>query len=117
MAQARIVCLTLVALVCLVVLLCPADAWRSSRAMLFAMVLFSTTAHPWYILWALILTPVAFSPAVWIASLTLLFGYAQLGDVVEWNTPTWVMWMAYLPIYAALLLDLGWKLVRRKLEI
>ena len=58
-----------------------------------------------------------FSPAVWVASLTLPWGYAQLGDVVEWHTPAWVMWAAYLPIYLALLGDLGWKLMARRLEL
>ena len=104
--QARLICLALVGLVCVVAFLSRADAITSARAVLFAMVLFSTTSHPWYLLWALILAPAAMSPAVWVASLTLLWGYAQLGDVVEWKTPGWVMWAAYVPIYGALVIDL-----------
>ncbi|MCZ6834327.1 MAG: hypothetical protein O7G85_01000 [Planctomycetota bacterium] len=111
--QARGICLALVGIVCVIAFFCPAGVWRSSRAVLFAMVLFSSTSHPWYLLWALILLPVAFSPAVWVASLTLLLGYAQLGDVVEWETPTWVMWLAYVPIFVVLILDLARKVFFR----
>lgn len=115
-AMARIVCLILLAIVMGMAFLSRLDVWAASRAVLFAMVLFSTTSHPWYVLWALMLAPVAMSPALWIASLTLMWGYAQLGDVVEWETPTWLMWAAYVPIYGALVIDMGGKLMVKRTE-
>ena len=45
--------------------------WLSLVLNVWNYLVFSTTSHPWYLLWALILLPAAFSPAVWIASLTL----------------------------------------------
>jgi hypothetical protein len=80
--QARMVCLALVGLVCVGVFFCSVGVWTSSRVVLFAMVLFSTTSHPWYLLWALILLPGAFSPAVWVASLN---GIAMM---VNWASKT-----------------------------
>ena len=81
-AMARIVCLILLMIVMALAFFSRLDIWAASRTVLFAMVLFSTTSHPWYVLWALMLAPMAMSLALWIASLTLMWGYAQLGDVV-----------------------------------
>ena len=115
-AMARIVCLILLMIVIAMAFLSRLNLWAASRVVLFAMVLISTTSHPWYVLWALMLAPVAMSPALWIASLTLMLGYAQLGDVVDWETSNWLMWVAYVPIYSALAIDIGGKLKRRKTE-
>jgi len=104
-ALARWVCLGAVLLVCAGAFFRATDAWRAGRIVLFAMVLCSTTAHPWYLLWALILAPVVMSPALWIASLTIMLAYAQLGDVIDWTTPRWAMWLAWTPVYAALAMD------------
>jgi hypothetical protein len=70
-----------------------------------AMVLLSPAAHPWYLLWALAVIPAAPSSAVWVASLTLPWGYVALGDTDEWLVPAWVMVAAYAPIYAALAVE------------
>ena len=113
-AMARIICLLLLTIVMALAFFSRLDTWATSRVVLFAMVLFSTTSHSWYVLWALILAPMAMSPALWIASVTLMWGYAQLGDVVDWKTPTWLMWAAYVPIYCALIFDIGGKLMVRK---
>jgi hypothetical protein len=103
---ARMICLGLIALVVVMVVRSRLNVEAGVRVILLAMVLFSSTAHPWYLLWALALSPLAMSPAVWIASLTISWGYVQLGDVVDWTTPAWVLWIAYVPVYAALAWDL-----------
>ena len=74
-----------------------------------AMVLLSPAAHPWYLLWALALVPMSMSPAVWIASLTISWGYIawryQLNDdgSVGWGVPWAVMVAAWAPVYAAII--------------
>ena len=112
---ARAICLALVGAVIAAVFFSRLDIWAGCRVVLLAMVLFSSTAHPWYLLWALVLMPRAPSPAVWIASLTLPWGYVQLGDVIDWTVPTWVMFAAYVPVYLALVIDL-WMGQRRSPE-
>lgn len=115
---ARQVCGGLLGVVVLAILVMARDPWSGARAMMLAMVLLSSTAHPWYLLWALILMPGATSTrgamAVWAASLTLPWGYAQLVDVVDWTVPSWVMVAAYLPVYAALLHDMVSAIRRRR---
>ena len=102
---ARLICLALVGIVIIAVFFSSLNVWASCRVILFAMVLFSSTAHPWYLLWSLVLLPRVPSTAVWIATLTLPWGYAQLGDVIDWTVPTWVMFAAYSPVYLALVID------------
>jgi hypothetical protein len=75
---------------------------RRAQVLILLMLLLSSTAHPWYLLWGLALLPASPSAAVWIASLTLPWGYAVLGDVARWTTPAWVVAAAYVPVYAAL---------------
>ena len=82
-------------------------AWTSGSALFLAMVLLSPAAHPWYLLWALVLLPIVRSPAVWVASLTLPWGYAVLADPVDWTLPRWVMVVAYVPVYAAIALEIA----------
>lgn len=103
--NARRICMALLGIVLIVLYGCRIDLWRSARVFLFAALLFSTTAHPWYLPWALVLTPISFSPAVWIASLTLPWGYFVLTDVVGWSVPPWLGVITYLPVYGALLVD------------
>jgi hypothetical protein len=90
------------------------DTWKATRVILTAMVLLSPAAHPWYLLWALALVPMAFGPAAWVASLTLPWGYAALGHVTPegtagWGVSPWLMAAAYAPVYAALAADLALK--------
>ena len=68
-----------------------------------ALVLLTTTAHPWYLLWGFALVPMANNWVIWTLSLTLPWGYAVLGDMVHWTVPTWVLTAAYAPVFAALL--------------
>jgi hypothetical protein len=100
---ARAVCAGVLGLVILVIWRRGRDPWRDASSIFLAMVLLSPTAHPWYLLWALALLPIAASPTVWLASLTLPWGYAVLGDPIAWTVPPWVMLAAYVPVYAALL--------------
>jgi len=102
---ARLVCVGLLALVVVVVWWRGRDAWRDSALIFLAMVLLSPTAHPWYLLWALTLLPMAPLPSVWVASLTLPWGYAVLGDTVDWKIAPWVFVVAYLPVYLALVAE------------
>ncbi|MHC4448173.1 MAG: hypothetical protein ACYSXF_10400 [Planctomycetota bacterium] len=94
------------ALVMLGIWLWQRNIWRASAWMLLAMVLLSPAAHPWYVLWPLALCPLAPSLAVWMASLTLTWGYAVLADPVDWSVPWWVMLAAYVPVYAAIVYEL-----------
>ncbi len=85
------------------------DAWSRSGALLLVMVLLSPAAHPWYLLWALALVPMAPGPAVWVASLTLPWGYAALGDTAGWSVPAWLPLAAWAPIWAALAAAWAWE--------
>lgn len=111
---ARRLCIAMVVAVVVVVWLRSRDVWAGSRMILFAMVLLSPAAQPWYLLWSLALMPMTRSGALWIASLTLPWGYVVLRDVVSWSVSPWVMVAAYLPVYAALLFDAAGILVARR---
>lgn len=102
---ARRICALLLLLVLGLCFTMGKSVWSSARTFMLAALLFSTTAHPWYLLWALMFMPLAPSPAIWIASLTLPWGYAVLGDVVGWTVPSMLIWLTYPPIYAALFID------------
>jgi hypothetical protein len=113
---ARRICLALVGLVFLAIFFLVRDIWAAVRMLMLALLLLSPTAHPWYALWALAVAPLAMSPGVWIASLTISWSYAQLGDVVSWTDSPWVMVGAYAPIYGALILHFIYKRVRQDIE-
>jgi hypothetical protein len=110
---ARAACTLALAAAVLVVLWRYRDPWAGARAMLLAMVLLSPAAHPWYLLWALALMPMAPGAAVWIASLTLTWGYAAWGfrpdedGLPGWGVSPWLMVAAYAPVYVALALSMA----------
>lgn len=89
------------------------DVVQAAIAYLLAALLLSSTAHPWYLLWALALTPLrpafALSPIVWIWSVTIGLGYTAIGTS-DFKPPTWAVWVEYVPVYAAL----GWIALSRK---
>ena len=89
------------------------NAWADCGLVFLAMVLLAPAAHPWYLLWALALTPVAPLRAVWVLSLTLPWGYAVLGDTVDWTVSPWLMGAAYAPALVALAADLRSRTLRR----
>ena len=93
----------------------PAGLWGRCRCLMLAMVLLSPTAHPWYLLWALAMVPVAPGLGTWVASLTLAWGYGAWGHVTadgtaSWAASPWTIWLAYAPIFGVL----AWEAWRRK---
>ncbi len=111
----RVICAALLGVCILAIWRRGGQIWDGARAIFFAMVLCSPSAHPWYLLWALVLVPMAISPAVWIASLTLPLGYVAFRYSVDaegtvgWSVPAkGVFLIAYVPVYAALLWS-GWR--------
>jgi len=118
---ARYVCAGVVGLTLLIVLWRRTHIWTAARIILLVMVLASPTAHPWYLLWALALMPMAGMACggaltLWVLSLTLPWGYAALGDTAEWTTPTWVYAAAYIPVYGAAAYELWTAAQRRRLN-
>ncbi len=94
----------------------PRGLWAKTRWIMTAMVLLSPTAHPWYLLWALAMVPMAMGWATWLASLTLSWGYVAWGHVATdgtpgWGVPAWVMVITYAPIYGVLAWEVGRRLV------
>ncbi len=80
-----------------------ANPARLGVAVLFASVLLSSTVHPWYLLWALALTPICFSPAFWVFSLTICLSYAAHLNPEGYRVPGWLVVVEYLPVYGVLL--------------
>ena len=78
------------------------DPWRALLLYLLAALLLSSTVHPWYLLWALALVPIHFSPTAWIFSLTIGWSYAVLDDPVAWDLPSWVRVVEYAPVFAVM---------------
>lgn len=89
------------------------DVWSAGMVILFAMFLLSTTAHPWYLLWALALLPMRFSASLWLLSWTVSFSYFVLADRAAWQLPAWVQWAEYGPVYAVLVFELLIAVFRR----
>ena len=81
------------------------DLWRAATACLFAEALLSSTVHPWYLLWPLVLIPIRFNAALWVLTMTVTWSYAAWRDDVPWQLPTWILVSAYAPVYALLA---GW---------
>jgi len=82
------------------------DVWRTATVFMFASLLFSSTAHPWYLLWALALAAGRFNWGIWVYSLTVCWSYAVLEDVVQWELPAWVVVVEYVPVYAVVAVEL-----------
>jgi len=102
---ARNVCLAIFVAAAITIFFSRLDAWRATRAMLFAVVLLQPVAHPWYLLWAFALFPMADSRAMWVLSLTLPWGYANWADDVHRTVPPWLLAAAYAPVLVALVWD------------
>ena len=85
--------------------------WRAAMTYFFTLICVSSTAHPWYLLWALALLPVSWAagrtlvgPAVWVASLTLAWSYAawlNLAATGEYQPTAATRWLVWTPVYAA----------------
>ena len=105
---ARAVCLAIFAAAGVAIFLSRLNAWEATAATLFALVLLAAAAHPWYLLWAFALFPMADGVAIWVLSLTLPWGYAAWADIVHRTVPSWLLAAAYVPV----LLALAWDVVR-----
>jgi hypothetical protein len=103
-----------------------AGPWPVSFLYLLSALFFSSTAHPWYLLWALALLPVALGrgeqptsrrarallagalAAAWVWSLTIAWSYAVLIDPPRWYLPDGVVLAEYVPVYAVLVGVVAW---------
>jgi hypothetical protein len=93
------------------------DVWRTAAVFLFAAVCLSSTAHPWYLLWALALLPIAWPRgsraagwAIWTASLTLPWSYVawlSYAEGGEYQAGLWVGVAVWGLVYGAL--GVGWR--------
>jgi hypothetical protein len=108
---ARGICLALLAGIIVAIYLAKRGPWLGAQLVLLAMVLLSPAAHPWYLLWALILAPIGRSLAVWVASLTIMWGYAawryREGDDggLGWGVSPWLIACAWAPVWLAMVYD------------
>jgi hypothetical protein len=102
---ARNVCLATFLAVAIAIFFTRLNAWQATHAMLLALVLLTPVAHPWYLLWAFALLPMAGSWAAWILSLTLSWGYAAWADPVHRAVPPWLLAAAYVPVLVAVVWD------------
>lgn len=122
---ADVVCAVLLLAVLVVATLRLNDPWRVALVYLALMVGLSSTVHPWYLLWALGVLPVAraaaggwgpFTAAVWVAALALPWGYVAWLEMAAgggYRVPLGVQLLCWLPILAAGLAG-GW--LRRKAQ-
>jgi hypothetical protein len=63
--------------------------------------LFSPMVYPWYALWALVLVPLAWNPAAWLLSLTILLSYAvwpTFHATGQWILPSWALAAEWVPV-------------------
>lgn len=118
---ARKICMWTFTAIALVIFLRARDAWRSIAAALLTLTLCSTTCHPWYLLWAFALFPLANqSWTLWTYALTISWGYVvfitgkghALG--VEWTVAPWTVAIAYISVLIALCADVGAMLIRSR---
>lgn len=83
------------------------DLWQTVGIYFLAAILLSSTSHPWYLLWALVLVPLRFSPATWLFSLTIVWSYVALIDREAYRVPQWLKYVEYVPVYLAVAWQLG----------
>jgi hypothetical protein len=87
--------------------------WRSSEKLfrpvalyLLLMMLGTSTLHPWYVLWALVLMPLTFDAALWVLSGTIMVSYIAQHTRPDYTVPEVLKWVEFAPVYA--LAVLGW---------
>ena len=103
------------------------DAWRVALVWFALMVSLSSTVHPWYLLWALGVLPVAraaagawgpFTAATWTAALALPWGYVAWLEMAAgrgYTVPVGVQVLCWAPVVAAA--GVGWWLGRRRAAV
>ena len=88
----------------------PLGAWAIAGT---AFVLLTPTAHPWYVLWALVPSLIRGRWGWAAAAVPLLGSYAVLGhlDVVTgaWQEPWWLPWITWGPALGCLLAEAAWR--------
>ena len=89
------------------------DLWSVAQIYLFAGVLLSSTAHPWYLLWAIALVPIRFDAAIWALSLTIGWSYVALLSK-DYSLPLGLRLVEYVPAYALIAISL-WRRRSEKL--
>jgi hypothetical protein len=117
---ARRVCMVVLLISSALIVVRSRDVWRGTAAMLVAVVLCTTTAHPWYLLWALALFPMANLLTIWVLSLTLPLGYAVFTTLgrPDWPLiPAWIYVVAYAPVLAAIIADVVGDVRRARLPL
>lgn len=82
-----------------------ADGWRLPRGDLIigALLVFSPVINAWYLLWLLPFAALVPSYTGWLASGLVLLSY--LHPTGAYRLPDYVMWIEFLPLVAALALD------------
>ncbi len=93
------------------------DTWRIAGFYFLWTILLSSTAHPWYLLWALVFIPIIFQPATWILSLTIGWSYVALLDRETYLVPTWIRLAQYLPVYIAICWSLMTRSSQSRLQV
>jgi hypothetical protein len=112
---ARRVCVALLAAGLIVIWWRSRDVWRATALTMLLLTLCSTVCFPWYLMWgfALFAAGGAGGAAMWVYSLTIAWGYSVFitgkghGLSMQWTVEPWVIAIAYIPVLAALILDLS----------
>jgi hypothetical protein len=71
--------------------------------------LFSVLLYPWYVLWLLVLIPLAWNRAAWVLSFSILLSYtvhAQFAQTGQWEIPAWALCLEWVPVIVLLLIDI-----------
>lgn len=114
---ASLLCAGLLCAVLIAALVAGCDVWRTTLIYMFAAILLSTTAHPWYLLWALAFVPLRFSAATWMLSLTITWSYAVWHDPQAWHVPAWLSVCIYAPVYGLIAVEVGRWWLRRAQQV
>ncbi len=67
--------------------------------------LLSSTAHPWYLLWALVFVPLAMNLTTWVWSGTILISYLAVANPAGYYVPHPWFFIEYAPVVVALLVQ------------
>jgi len=82
------------------------DVWRTACIFLFASLLLSSTAYPWYLLWSLAFLPIRFSKSLWLYSLTTVLSYEVWSHASNWEVPPWLALTIYVPVFTAIVWEI-----------
>ena len=80
-------------------LLSKENLWKIAIAFVLAALLFSSTVHPWYLLWLLALLPFCFSLPAWVFSLTISWSYVAHANPQGYIVYPSIILAEYVPVY------------------